>query len=187
MFSLISLAKSKSEGETMNPERLYLMQVAHVPGSNIPVVCYLVQMSDGTNVLIDTGIPETLPPGRVAIMGSNVVEQLAQIGLKPTDISTMILTHFDFDHTGRLAAFWHAPFIVQRAHYEDALTNPRYAFTRAQWERPSEAYRLIDGDAELFPGIEAIETSGHAVGHQSLLIRLPKTGTVLLAIDAVRW
>ncbi|WP_313572609.1 hypothetical protein [Pantoea piersonii] len=30
-----------------------------------------------------------------------------------------------------------------------------------------------------------LETSGHVPGHQSLLVRLPETGTVLLAADAV--
>ena len=30
-----------------------------------------------------------------------------------------------------------------------------------------------------------IETSGHAPAHQSVLVRLPQTGPVLLAIDAV--
>jgi len=30
-----------------------------------------------------------------------------------------------------------------------------------------------------------IETSGHAPGHQSVLVHLPQTGKVLLAIDAV--
>src|SRR5690606_22997633 len=42
-----------------------------------------------------------------------------------------------------------------------------------------------DGDTELLPGLELIETSGHVPGHQSVLLRLHKTGTVLLAIDAV--
>jgi N-acyl homoserine lactone hydrolase len=43
----------------------------------------------------------------------------------------------------------------------------------------------VDGDTELLPGLELIETSGHVPGHQSVLLRLPKTGTVLLTIDAV--
>jgi N-acyl homoserine lactone hydrolase len=30
-----------------------------------------------------------------------------------------------------------------------------------------------------------LKTSGHALGHQSVLVRLPHTGPVLLAIDAV--
>ena len=46
-------------------------------------------------------------------------------------------------------------------------------------------YRLVEGDTELLPGIELIEWSGHAPGHQSVLVRLPQTGPVLLAIDAI--
>ena len=45
--------------------------------------------------------------------------------------------------------------------------------------------RLVDGDTELLPGLELIETSGHVPGHQSVLVRLPKTGAVLLTVDAV--
>jgi N-acyl homoserine lactone hydrolase len=67
----------------------------------------------------------------------------------------------------------------------DAATNPRFAFTRPQWEQPMERIRLVDGDTELLPGLELIETSGHVPGHQSVLVRLPKTGVVLLPIDAV--
>ena len=45
--------------------------------------------------------------------------------------------------------------------------------------------RLVDGDTELLPGLALIETSGHVPGHQSVLVRLPQTGAVLLTIDAV--
>ena len=48
-----------------------------------------------------------------------------------------------------------------------------------------ERIRLVDGDTELLPGLELIETSGHVPGHQSVLVRLPKTGAILLTIDAV--
>ena len=48
-----------------------------------------------------------------------------------------------------------------------------------------ERIRLLDGDTELLPGLELIETSGHVPGHQSVLLRLPKTGAVLLTVDAV--
>ncbi len=44
---------------------------------------------------------------------------------------------------------------------------------------------MIDGDTELLPGLILIETSGHAPGHQSVLVSLPQAGKVLLAIDAV--
>jgi N-acyl homoserine lactone hydrolase len=42
----------------------------------------------------------------------------------------------------------------------------------------------VDVDVELVPGVELIETSGHVPGHQVVLVRLPHTGPVLLAIDA---
>ena len=48
-----------------------------------------------------------------------------------------------------------------------------------------ERIRLVDGDTELLPGLDLIDTSGHVPGHQSVLVRLPKTGAVLLTIDAV--
>ena len=48
-----------------------------------------------------------------------------------------------------------------------------------------ERIRLVDGDTELLPGITLIETSGHVPGHQSVLVRLSKTGAVLLTVDAV--
>src|SRR5689334_3783292 len=62
---------------------------------------------------------------------------------------------------------------------------PRYAAARPQWDQPMERIRLVDGDTELLPGLELIETSGHVVGHQSVLLRLPKTGAIVLTIDAV--
>ena len=72
------------------------------------------------------------------------------------------------------------------AHYELARSgNTRFAAARAHWDHSALRYRLIDGDSELLPGLTLLETSGHTTGHQSVLVRLPQTGPVLLAIDAV--
>jgi N-acyl homoserine lactone hydrolase len=46
-------------------------------------------------------------------------------------------------------------------------------------------FREVDGDVEILPGVHLLETSGHVGGHQSILVRLPKTGAVLLPIDAM--
>src|SRR5260370_9297977 len=74
----------------------------------------------------------------------------------------------------------------QREHYKLAGSgHPRFAAARAHWDHPALRYPLIDGDTELSPGITLFETSGHAPGHQSVLVQLPQTGPVLLAIDAV--
>lgn len=177
------------------PQRLYLMQLSTstIPTPGGPLVlsmgCYLVQTSDGRNILIDSGLPADYapPPGTSPAEGkTNVIEQLAGIGLHPDDIAILICTHFDVDHAGYHDAFPRAEFIVQRSQYELARSGDvRFAATRAHWDHPALRYRLIEGDTEIVPGLTLIETSGHTPGHQSVLVRLPWTGAVLLAIDAV--
>src|SRR5437899_6065113 len=178
-----------------HPQRLYLMQLGTsiIPTTPQPTPgsagCYLVQTNDGKNILIDSGLPAdyTPPPGTPPRENQkNVLEHLADFGLRPEDIDLLVCTHFDVDHAGYHDNFPQAEFIVQREHYELARSgHPRYAAARAHWDHPALRYRLIDGDTELLPGLILIETSGHAPGHQSVLVRLPQTGPVLLAIDAV--
>jgi N-acyl homoserine lactone hydrolase len=178
------------------PQRLYLMQLSTTTitlatGQTLAMSsgCYLVQTSDGKNILIDSGLPAdyTPPPGTPpAEHEKNVLEHLADLGLRPDDIDILICTHFDVDHAGYHDAFRKAELIVQREHFALARSgHPRFAAARAHWDHPALRYRLIDGDSELLPGLTLLETSGHTVGHQSVLVRLPQTGKVLLAIDAV--
>jgi N-acyl homoserine lactone hydrolase len=177
------------------PRRLYLMQLGT---GTIPLVsgtlemsagCYLVETGDGTRILIDSGLPADYQPPAgmpLASNGKNVIAHLADLGLRPDDIDLLICTHFDIDHAGYHDAFTRAELIVQRAQYELAQRgHERFAAARAHWDHPALRYRLVDGDTELLPGLTLLETSGHAPGHQSVLVRLPKTGPVLLAIDAV--
>jgi len=170
---------------TSAPQRLYLMQVAHLPVSpaDFPFVCYLVQTGDGKNILIDSGPPTHFKPNAAfklpdPIMEKNVIEQLALLGLQPGDIDTLICSHFDQDHSGHHSAFTNAELARSSDHM-------RFTTTRSEWDHPALRYRLIDGDTELYPGLELIKTSGHTPGHQSVLVRLSETGPVLLAIDAV--
>lgn len=169
-------------------QRLYLMQIGSIPERNLPFVCYLIQTGDGKNILVDSGLPvDVQPPAGMPrpTVDKNVIEQLAMLGLRPDNIDMLICTHFDGDHAGNHEVFPRAQYIVQRAHYEAAKTSPRFANSRPHWDQPVERYRFVDGDTRLLPGLDLIETSGHAPGHQSVLVRLPKTGPVLLAIDAV--
>jgi N-acyl homoserine lactone hydrolase len=177
-------------------ERLYLLQLST---TTIPVAegrtlfmsngCYLVQTSDNENILIDSGLPPEYvpPPGTPpSERQKTVLEHLGELGVPPEDISMLICSHFDVDHAGYHDAFPNAEFIVQRAHYTLARSgHVRYAGARAHWDQPNLRYRLIEGDTELVPGLMLLETPGHAPGHQSVLVRLPRTGPILLAIDAV--
>ena len=174
--------------------RLGLMHASGVPDP-IPVVGYLVQ-TGGHNILIDSGFPQSFAGQSIQLPGGNTIEvapqdfvvnRLASVGVTPADVNTVICSHLDADHAGGHAAFENAEFIVQKTNYEVALTSdePRFASLRAEWNRPQLRYRLVEGDTELVPGIELIESSGHVPGHQAVLVRLPQTGPVLLAIDAI--
>jgi N-acyl homoserine lactone hydrolase len=143
-------------------------------------------MGDGKNILIDTGFPNDPPPRSGLQLHKNVVEQLALLDLQPADIDILICTHFDLDHCGHHENFPNAELIVQREHYDVARGgHQRFASSRLHWDLPASRYRFVDGDTTLLPGLELIETGGHVPGHQSVLVRLPETGPVLLTIDAV--
>jgi N-acyl homoserine lactone hydrolase len=159
-----------------------------VAGGKLDMVlgCYLVVTCDGKYILVDSGFPADVPERPPAENEKNVIEHLTDLGLRPDDIDILISTHFDIDHSGYHDAFTKAELIVQREHYTLAQSgHPRFAAARAHWDHPALRYRLVDGDTELLPGITLVETSGHTPGHQSVLVRLPRTGAVLLAIDAV--
>jgi N-acyl homoserine lactone hydrolase len=175
--------------------KLYLMVYATI-GKNRPVPGYLVQTDDGTNILIDTGFPRQMLGAhfisdaypRIEEEGF-VLNQLAKIGLTTSDIHYVVITHFDIDHAGAMNEFPDAEIVVQQSHYDAALTgdSQRFEVTRPQWSDPNVHYHFVAGDTELVPSVELIDTSGHVPGHQSLLIRLPNTGPVILTIDAVTY
>lgn len=76
---------------------------------------------------------------------------------------------------------------MQKVNYElDKVNIPRLALDKRRWDEANFNYSIVDGDTTLMAGVDLIETSGHVPGHRSVLIDLPKTGNVLLAIDASR-
>jgi N-acyl homoserine lactone hydrolase len=176
---------------------LYLLQLGLLQPLRVPVPGYLIQCDDGTNILVDTGYPRGFiehPPGPQPPLGlqlemhpeDHIVSRLASVGVQPDDINFLVCTHFDPDHAGNHELFSRAELLVQRSHYEVARAgHGRSQVVREHWDVRSLRYRLVDGDITLLPGIELLETSGHVPGHQSVLVRLPQTGPVLLAIDAV--
>jgi len=174
--------------------KLYVLQLGINPTTGSPVPGYLIRTDDGTNVLVDTGFgPKMVETshrpghqGAVVNTADLVVNQLARLGVPPSDVRYVIATHFDGDHAGSLASFAASEIVAQRRQYQAARGgHPRFAGTRDQWGDARLRYKLVHGDTTLLPGIELIETSGHVPGHQSVLVRLPETGPVLLAIDAM--
>jgi N-acyl homoserine lactone hydrolase len=175
------------------PARLFLFQYGIHPLTKVPVPGYLLEMSDGRRVLVDTGFPaRNAGPAREihwfrVTPEDHVTCRLNSIGLRPEDIDFVICSHFDPDHCGANDLFSHATLFVQREHYEAARhgTEWRFELYRSHWDHPSLQYTLVDGDEEVLPGISLIKTSGHVPGHQSVMVRLQSSRKILLAIDAI--
>lgn len=148
---------------------------------------YLIQTEDRRNILVDTGFPVGMEPVDAAGNAHpGVVAQLASIGIAPQQVDTLVCTHYDLDHCGQNDVFANAVHVVQRKQHEEAARGyERYQRGRAHWDAPTLNRQLIEGDFSLLPGVQLLDTDGHAPGHQSLLVTLPQTGKVLLTIDAV--
>jgi N-acyl homoserine lactone hydrolase len=111
--------------------------------------------------------------------------QLAQIGVRTEDIGHVILSHLHYDHGGELKRFSHARISIQRKEYEHAFgPNPGMGYFRDEYDDPRLNWDLQDGDWEAQPGLSLIDTRGHTEGHQSAVIELPESGTIVLPFDA---
>lgn len=184
--------------------QLYLLSLGQLIDDNhnpsdmreAQVAAYLIRTGRGRNILIDTGNPLSLINATNAIPWAphlgvsmrpedDVVVQLSKLGLRPKDIDLLVSTHFDYDHCGRHDAFAEAgvPVVVQRSHYDEALENTT-RFDPKLWDFPGWQYQFIDGDTQIDQGVVLIETSGHAIGHQSVYVETAN-GNVILAIDAI--
>ena len=164
----------------------------------VPVSGFLVTLDDGKRLLIDTGMsrdhignPQLTYGGTdfqdviVPDMdpADDVVSRLAEAGLTPADIDYVINTHLHFDHAGNNFLFTNATIFVQREQRDFADGHP--AFPNQYWNLPELTYELVDGRREVLPGVEVLPTPGHVPGHQSVVLELPETGTVILSGDAV--
>jgi glyoxylase-like metal-dependent hydrolase (beta-lactamase superfamily II) len=156
--------------------------------------CYLIKHSSKGWFLWDTGIADAvaaMPNGLVPTdpkavtwrRPKTLAAQLEQLGLKPDDVKAMAVSHTHPDHTGNVELFPQATLYVQKAEYDwpGANNEPRF--------KPSHPVELLAGDKDVFGdgSLTILSTPGHTPGHQSLLVKLPKTGAVVLSGDAVHF
>ena len=161
--------------------------------------CYLIR--HGTDwMLWDSGhadriasMPDGMPNPRgtsIAVLKKPLVESLREIGVTPAHIRYFAMSHSHGDHAGNANLFAGSTIYMQEAEY-DAVFGPepqKYNFTPANFEKLRRAGIVrLHGDHDVFgDGSVVIKaTPGHTPGHQSLFVRLPKTGPVLLSGDAV--
>jgi len=154
--------------------------------------CYLVKHAQGW-LLWDTGVPDAvagmpggLPPSdpRAVVWRRprTLAAQLAEIGVKPSDIRYVAVSHSHPDHVGNVAMFPDAMLLVQKAEYEwPQASGPRFP--------PQLRATRLEGDRDVFGdgSVMILATPGHTPGHQSLLVKLPRTGAVILSGDVAHF
>ncbi len=119
--------------------------------------------------------------------GDPLVDQVDAAGLRSGELAAALLSHAHFDHTGAARLLSpDQPLLLQRREWEHVRSSADH---RADFlfpgdlDRPGLTIGLLDGDAELAPGLRALDTRGHTPGHQSFAVELPEE-TVVFACDA---
>ena len=205
----LSLALGTAFAQGKGVERLYILNCGEGPvgdvsrwsglaadaGKSVPFAenCYLIKHAKGW-FLWDTGItdaaadmPDGLkspdPRGPHWYKQKKLSAQLEQLGVKPSDVIGLGISHTHPDHVGNVEMFATTMLYVQKAEYDwpDAKGGPRF--------KPGHPVTKLEGDRDVFGdgSLTLISTPGHTPGHQSLLVRLHKTGNVLLSGDAVHF
>jgi N-acyl homoserine lactone hydrolase len=181
-----------------------------------PVPVYLVRHPTLGNFLIDTGLHPSVARdprdnlGRFSGRhyrvpeGRDLVSQLRERGLAPTDIAFVVLTHLHEDHASGIESFPDAQFVLSATEWEGATTG-RFPLLRGY--HPSHydyafEYYTVDFDTESIESygpfgrsfdlfgdgsVRLAYTPGHSPGHTSVILKLPRRDFVVIGDAAYDW
>ena len=147
--------------------------------------CYVIKHGDDYMVW-DTGYQPGSNPSAPKV---SLLEQLAQLKVRPEQVKFVGISHFHPDHTGQLASLPGATLLIGEREWA-AITAPK-PMTGANvagftpWisggakVEPQAADKDVFGDGT----VVVLRTPGHTPGHQSLLVRLKEKGPVILIGD----
>jgi glyoxylase-like metal-dependent hydrolase (beta-lactamase superfamily II) len=151
--------------------------------------CYIIK-HDGDYLLWDTGHAMTTPNVAPKV---SIVDQLAKLNITPEQVKYVGISHYHGDHTGQVASFPKATLLIGAREWE-AITAPKPA--EGVNYKPFESWAKGEGKVEALAldkdvfgdgSVIVLRTPGHTPGHQSLLVKLPQTGAVILSGDAVHF
>jgi N-acyl homoserine lactone hydrolase len=116
-----------------------------------------------------------------------LVDQFVQIGLKPDDIRFVALSHLHQDHTGNIALFHKATFLIATSELAWARGNPTPFGVDAEAIGPlaQDHVDASDDDRDVFGdgSVRILKAPGHTPGSRMMLVRLPNSGRVLISGD----
>jgi glyoxylase-like metal-dependent hydrolase (beta-lactamase superfamily II) len=149
----------------------------------------LIVRSAAKTMIIDAGIGDKMDAksrGIYAVDRAHHLDHsLAAAGLSAGDIDVALASHLHFDHVGGFTAldasgaltprFPRARYVARTAEWEDA-THPhernRASYLQENFVPLMDAgvLDLVDGDAEIMPGVRVVRTGGHTMHHQIAMI-----------------
>lgn len=175
----------------------------------IPVAFFLIKHPKG-NILFDSGDNDKVikdptywgPAASLLDLGTSadlaIDAQLDKVGVKPDDVKYVILGHMHLDHAGNVGKFPKATIVVQRDEIQNAFwphpgTAGPYITEDFAMLRSGIGVGLankqpmieLNGDLDLFGdgSVFVHRAVSHTPGSQIALVRLPKTGLVILTSD----
>jgi N-acyl homoserine lactone hydrolase len=157
----------------------------HLPfaGAAIVVSAFLVRHPSGP-VLLDTGIGVGLPEVETMYrpVRTNLDGVLRGVGVSVGDVRAVANCHLHFDHSGNNFRFPHVPILAQKLERE-AVATPNYTLPGPVAEFAGATFELLEGEAEIVPGVRIIPTPGHVPGHQSFVVDTQE-GRIVIAGQA---
>jgi N-acyl homoserine lactone hydrolase len=181
-----------------------------------PVPAYLARHPSAGNILVDAGLHPSVArnprdnlgrfSGRHYTVeeGKDIVSQLRERGLAPSDIAVVALTHLHEDHASGIEAFPEAQFVLSATEWEAATTGSRpllRGYHHSHYDFAFD-YATIDFDGELVESygpfgrsfdlfgdgsVRLAYTPGHSAGHMSVILRLPRRDFVVVGDAAYDW
>jgi glyoxylase-like metal-dependent hydrolase (beta-lactamase superfamily II) len=158
--------------------------------------CYLINHPKG-HLLWDLGLPTALigqPPFTQQVftvsVERSITDQLADLGIVPSELDYVSISHNHFDHIGQVDQVQGATWLVNQKEYDamfppdgSAPGDPSLAANYALFQ-PMER-QIIPEEYDVFGdgSVVIFETPGHTPGHASLQLMMPESGPILLTGD----